>query len=337
LGQTVITNLQPGTTYHIAVFEYNGSGSNTRYLTSTYLNAAASTSAVPATGSSNANTLAGNQTISLNWTTGSGSGRLVVMKDGSAPSATPATLSVYPASSVFGNGAQLAAGEYVIYAGTNNNVLVTGLTPNKTYHFRIFEYNGNEAPVYNTANALSASATTTAALPVKWVYFTARQNNKEVELEWATTNEQNAAYYIVERSANNIQFSAIDSLAARGNTGTSVYRVTDKTKPAGAAYYRIRQADVNHRYEYSKIVRVEGESKNGFSIYPNLVQDVCRVNLPNGIRRANIQIYNMNGTQVRTVRVQDGQFISLGNLPSGTYSVVMQEGAERFGVKVVKK
>ncbi|MGB8192588.1 MAG: T9SS type A sorting domain-containing protein, partial [Chitinophagaceae bacterium] len=337
LGQTVITNLQPGTTYHIAVFEYNGSGSNTRYLTSTYLNAAASTSAVPVTGSSNVNTLAGNQTISLNWTTGSGSGRLVVMKDGNAPSATPATLSVYPASSAFGNGAQLAAGEYVVYAGTNNNVLVTGLTPNKTYHFRIFEYNGNEAPVYNTANALGGNATTTAALPVKWVYFTARQNNKEVELEWATTNEQNAAYYIVERSANNIQFSAIDSLAARGNAGTNVYRVTDKTKPAGAAYYRIRQADVNHRYEYSKIVRVEGESKNGFSIYPNLIQDACRVTLPNGIRQTNIQIYNMNGTRVKTVRVQDGQFISLSNLPSGTYSVVMQEGAERFGVKVVKK
>lgn len=337
-SNALITNLQPGTVYHVAIFEFNGTGSNTRYLTSTFLSASSSTSSAPATGSSNANALAGNQTISLNWTAGSGSGRLVVMKDGSAPAAVPASLSAYPANNVFGNGAQIATNEYVVYAGTGTNVTVSGLAPNKTYHFRIFEYNGADAPVYNTANALSGSATTTAALPVKWVYFTAREINKEIMLDWATTNEQNTARFVVERSTNNIQFVAIDSVAAQGNAGNNVYRVADKTKPAGTVYYRIRQVDVDNKYEYSKLVRVEGAAaKSSLAIYPNQVQDVCRVSLPQGVTQANLQVFNMSGVQVKTLRVQNGQQISLAGLAGGVYTVVMQEGGERLGVKVVKQ
>jgi hypothetical protein len=330
-----ITNLQPGTVYHIAIFEFNGTGANTRYLTSTFLSASSSTSSAPATGSSNANALAGNQTISLNWTAGSGAGRLVVMKDGSAPGAVPASLSVYPASNVFGNGAQIASNEFVVYAGTGNAVTVSGLTPNKTYHYRIFEYNGSDAPVYNTVNAWSGSATTTAALPVKWVYFTAKEVNKEVILEWATTNEQNTARFIVERRSDNTNFTAIDSVAAQGNTGNNVYRVADKTKPAGTAYYRIRQVDADGRYEYSKLVRIEGAGvKGGLAIYPNQVQDVCRVNLPQGMAQANLKIFNLSGVQVKTMRVQHGQQISLVGLAAGVYSVVIE--GEKAAVKVVK-
>lgn len=338
LSNTLITNLQPGTVYHIAIFEFNGTGVNTRYLTSTFLSASSSTSSVPATGSSNANALAGNQTISLNWTAGSGTGRLVVMKDGSAPVAVPASLSVYPASSVFGNGAQIASNEFVVYAGTGNNVTVSGLAPNKTYHFRIFEYNGVDAPVYNTVNAWSGSATTTAALPVKWVYFTAKEVNKEVILEWATTNEQNTARFVVERRSDNTNFTAIDSVAAQGNAGNNVYRVADKTKPAGTAYYRIRQVDADNRYEYSKLVRIEGAGvKGSLAIYPNQVQDVCRVSLPQGVAQANLQVFTMSGVQVKTLRVQHGQQISLAGLAAGVYTMVMQEGGERFVVRVVKE
>lgn len=337
-SNATITNLQPGTVYHIAIFEFNGTGVNTKYLASTFLAASSSTSSAPAIGSSNANTLAGNQTISLSWTAGSGSGRLVVMKDGSAPAAVPASLSVYPASSAFGNGAQIASNEFVVYAGTGNNVTVSGLAPNKTYHFRIFEYNGTDAPVYNTGNALSASATTTAALLVKWVYFTAREVNKEVVLEWATANEQNAARFVVERSTNNIQFVAIDSVMALGNAGNNnnnVYRVADKTKPAGTAYYRIRQVDADNKYEYSKLVRVEGAgTKGAFAIYPNRVSDVCRVSLPQGVSQANISIFNMSGVQVKTLRVQHGQQISLAGLAGGVYSVVINGESM---LKVVKE
>ncbi|HYE56427.1 MAG TPA: hypothetical protein VD996_16375, partial [Chitinophagaceae bacterium] len=178
-----VTGLQPATTYHFAVFEFNGSGSTTRYLTSSFLAASNATAAPPPAGSTGVVPVAGNTSITLNWNAGPGSGRLVVMKEGSAINTAPANLSAYPASAVFGNGAQIAAGVFVVYASSGSSVTVTGLLPNKTYYYSIFEYNGLEAPVYNTTNVLSGSAITGSTLPVKWVSFNAKENNNEVLLE----------------------------------------------------------------------------------------------------------------------------------------------------------
>lgn len=334
----IITNLLPGTVYHLAIFEFNGTGANTRYLTANFLAANTSTATAPSTGSSGAASLAGNHSITLNWTAGSGSGRVIVMKQGSAVSAVPANLSAYPSSSTFGNGAQIATGEYVVYSGSGHTATITGLTVNTTYHFRIFEYNGSEAPVYNTANVLSGNATTAAALPVKWVYFNAKENRGEAILEWATANEQNAAYFVAERSMNNLQFAAIDSIAAKGSAGNNQYKLTDRSKPAGVVYYRIRQVDTDGKFEYSRLVRVEASgSKTALGVYPNPVQDVCRISLPQGMQQAGIAIYDMKGVQVQALRVQNGQAINLSSLSAGTYNVVVREGGEVFSTRIIKK
>lgn len=333
-----VTNLLPGTTYHVAVFEYNGTGANTRYLTSSFLASAGSTVSVPATGSSNATSLTGNHSITLNWQSGSGSSRIVVMKQGSALTALPVNLSVYPANSVFGSGSQLGAGEYVVYSGTGNQVTVTGLTHSTTYHFRIFEFNGSDGPVYNTTNILSGSATTQAALPLKWVSFTVKESNGEAVLEWTTTNEHNTAYFVVERSVGDMKFIAIDSLQAKGSTGNNQYRFADKTKPAGTVYYRIRQVDADGKYEYSKLVRIDAAgTKKTLGIYPNPVVDVCRISLPQGMQQANVFIYDMRGVQLRSMKVQNGQYVNLGNLPAGTYSVVVRDGGAQISTQIIKK
>lgn len=332
-----VTNLQPGTVYHLAVFEYNGSGANTRYLTSSFLSASGATVSVPASGSTGATSVAGNTSVTLNWNSGAGSSRIVVMKQGSAVTSTPANLSVYPANHTFGNGAQIAAGEFVVYSGTGNQATVTGLNTNTTYHFRIFEFNGSDAPVYNTANALSGNATTQNALPLKWVSFTVKETGSDVVLEWTTTNEHNTAYFVIERSLGNMQFAAIASIPANGSAGNNQYRFTDKTKPAGTVYYRIRQVDAGGKYEYSKLIRADGAGvKKSFSVSPNPVRDVCRVTLPQDMQQANLFIYDMSGTQLRQVRVQHGQSINIGGLPAGTYNVVVREGGEQHGTRIVK-
>ena len=335
---TAITNLQPGTTYHIAVFEFNGTGANTRYLTSSFLAASGSTVGTPTTGSTGATSLAGNHSLTLNWNSGSGSARIVVMKQGSAVTSSPVNLSAYPANSVFGNGAQIGAGEYVVYGGSGSSVIITGLTPNTTYHYRIFEYNGVDAPVYNIANALNGSATTESALPLKWVSFVAKESNGETVLEWATTNEQNTAYFVVERSLGNMQFAAIDSVPAKGGVGNNQYKLIDKTKPTGTVYYRIRQVDADGKYEYSKMIRIDASaSKKALSVYPNPVQDVCRISLPQGMQQATVAIFDMKGLQVKSMNVQHGQSIHLGGLPAGTYNVVVREGATQLSTRIIKK
>lgn len=99
----------------------------------------------------------------LNWTNGNGQKRLVVMKQGSAPTA-PTDYLTYAANSAFGSGATTAAGSYVVFNGTGNSVTVTNLNPNTQYYFGVYEYNDacNVSPNYQNS-AISNFTTANAA------------------------------------------------------------------------------------------------------------------------------------------------------------------------------
>jgi Secretion system C-terminal sorting domain len=100
----------------------------------------------------------------LTWTSGNGAKRVVVAKQGSAPSTLPADLSTYVAVPNFGATSQTASGEFVVYNGSGQNVLITGLLPSTTYFFTIVEYNGTPCGEnYLTSSVTTNSATTTAA------------------------------------------------------------------------------------------------------------------------------------------------------------------------------
>ena len=79
----------------------------------------------------------------INWSGGNGANVLIVMST-SAISGTPSDGVHYNASSAFGSGDILNAGEYVVFNGANSTatVSITGLTMGTTYFIQIFEYNG---------------------------------------------------------------------------------------------------------------------------------------------------------------------------------------------------
>lgn len=81
---------------------------------------------------------------------GSGSGRVVVMREGSpvSSSSAPCHGIIYNGDLNFGSGDQRAPGEFVVFAqdgaagiGTSS-FTVTGLSEGATYHLAVFEYNG---------------------------------------------------------------------------------------------------------------------------------------------------------------------------------------------------
>lgn len=252
-----VTGLLPSTAYHFAVFEYNGSGSEIKYMTSAFLSAGSPTATPPATKSSEPGSSSTISSINLSWTKGNGDGRIVVAKEGSEVTAVPANLNTYTANATFKSGPQIAAGEYIVYAGKGSSVTVTGLEANRTYHFSIFEYNGADAPVYNTSEFLRTSATTFSVLPVTWLYVNAKENKGEVVLDWATATEINTSHFIVESSSNGKHFSQVATIEAAGNSNQNMYySYTDKTALDGKVYYRIRQVDIDGKFAYSKVVTV---------------------------------------------------------------------------------
>ncbi|MBO9565365.1 MAG: hypothetical protein J7621_21490, partial [Niastella sp.] len=155
--------LKPGTTYHIAIFEFNGTGTTTSYLMLS-LTGSRSTVIAPTTqtGFLPASAIAGNA-LTLNWTKGNGEGRLIIARKGAPVNVTPADLTAYSADASFGGGTKIGTDNYVVFKSTtaNINAAIKNLEPNTTYHFAAFEYNGSVSPVHLTPGA-TYTATTTA-------------------------------------------------------------------------------------------------------------------------------------------------------------------------------
>ncbi|RPD47165.1 class A beta-lactamase-related serine hydrolase [Hymenobacter sediminis] len=82
----------------------------------------------------------GNQTATLAWRNGNGTHRLVVLREGSPISAFPVDGQVYAGGRTFGQGAMLGQGNYVVAAGPDSTVQVSGLQPGRTYYARVMEY-----------------------------------------------------------------------------------------------------------------------------------------------------------------------------------------------------
>ncbi|RYZ29230.1 MAG: T9SS type A sorting domain-containing protein [Chitinophagaceae bacterium] len=333
-----ITNLESSTIYHFAVFEYNGATNLIRYLTATTLTTTASTLLAPTIGVSNVNTAIANGALTLSWTAGNGTGRLIVMKEGSAPTAQPADLSTYPANAVFKAGSQMAAGEYVVYMGTGTSVTITGLS-NKQYYYSIFEYNGTAAPVYNKLAGVSGSATPSSALPVSLAAFTAKKINDIIELNWATAQEINNSHFIVERSTDANLFETVATVQAAGNSNErKEYSYTDQTPGKGKIYYRLKQVDKDGKFWYSPVQMVEIRTEEKAAIFPNPVVNKFKVLLPKGVKGAMLMLYDMQGRIAINRTVEEGETVDASGLVKGMYVAVIEySGGTRTQIKLLKQ
>ncbi|MBI5373558.1 MAG: endonuclease [Sphingobacteriales bacterium] len=106
--------------------------------------------------------------FTVNWTAGSGTNSLVVLKQGGAVSGTPSSGTAYTANTAFGSGQTIAAGEYVVYNSTGNSVAVTGLTAGTTYHVSVFTFNSADN-CYNTAAPATNNTATSCLQPTTQV------------------------------------------------------------------------------------------------------------------------------------------------------------------------
>ncbi|MEP7141807.1 MAG: serine hydrolase [Ferruginibacter sp.] len=95
--------------------------------------------------------------VTVNWTNGNGGNRVLVVRPDTLIDAFPLDGSDYTGNAAFGSGDVLGSNNYIAYNGTGNSVTVTGLTPGKTYYFRVMEYNKNSATGNNALYLLGSN------------------------------------------------------------------------------------------------------------------------------------------------------------------------------------
>jgi hypothetical protein len=128
---------------------------------------------------------------------------------------------------------------------------------NIVYYLRVMDY-------FNDNGQFNISALGSTALPVNILSFDAKSlNNKTVQLTWNVAAEVDVREYIVERSNDNRNWSAIGSVKA---SQKSTYGFNDNSPVSGVNYYRLAVKDVNASVAYSDIRTVNFSGKRKYGI-----------------------------------------------------------------------
>jgi len=338
-----VSALASGTTYHFAVFEYNGFSAPVynQQLVATGSVTTLGAPTDPATSAVFAATV-NNTTVKLSWLNGSGQKRLVLLKEEAAVDATPVNNTTYTGNSAFGGGDQLGSGNYVVYAGTADNVTITNLTPGKIYHAAIFEYNSFATGALYLATNPARSMWAGGPLPITLLSFSGKLSGSRNSINWQTATEMNSSYFSVERSADGVNFISIGKVNATGNSNTVLsYSFTDEN-PGLRSFYRLRSVDLDGRSTLSKVIVLERQGAGSMQVYPTAATTVVNISAGSSKNQlADILIYDATGkllmkkNQVLVKGINTTQLPVMG-LVAGSYYLHMVIDEEKHTARFIK-
>jgi hypothetical protein len=217
-----VTGLTAGTNYHVAVYEFNGSGATTNYrITGAPVNNVTTLAAEPTT-SATAMTFTNitPNSVRVQWTSGNGAGRLVVAKQASAVNQLPADQVVYVANANFPLGQEIVVGggNRVVYAANSNFVDITGLTAGTVYHFSVFEYNGSAATInYRTTSPAIGNVSTLAPEPTTSATVLTFTNITATSVRAQWTSGNGAARIVVAKQTSAVNQAPVDRTTYTAN------------------------------------------------------------------------------------------------------------------------
>jgi len=184
-----------------------------------------------------------------------------------------------------------------------------------------------------------------STLPLSLLQFFAEKQIGKVMLGWQTAAEENVKQFIVERSNDGKNFSAIGHVfAINKGSITNNYWYADEL-PNSNNYYRLLIEDFDGKYKYSKIVVAHLTADLSFKVqvFPNPVKEVLQVQLPAGLSGTiGLQIIDMNGRIVQRSNIaSNGNALStsldIGNLSNGIYLVEARAGSTLLTNRFIKE
>jgi hypothetical protein len=179
---------------------------------------------------------------------------------------------------------------------------------------------------------------TNSPLPVVMLYLRGIKLTFQNKIEWATSQETNAAYYEVYRSTDGENWWLMDERQAAGNSDMTVhYFVIDPSPANGYNYYRVKQVDRDGTYAWFTTIVLDNsrETINRLQAYPNPLYPNATlwVTLPEAGVPDAITMVNVHGQETALRFDQtDPNHVSLvpGHWPAGTYVLKIQLGAKLY-------
>jgi hypothetical protein len=175
-------------------------------------------------------------------------------------------------------------------------------------------------------------------LPVTLFSFDAQKRNQTTLLTWKTAQEQNSDRFEIQRSPDGIRYSTIGTVAASGNTNTTVnYSFTDTRPLTGVNYYRLQQIDADGSFSYSRIAAVNFGGVADVTVFPNPASDRLYIRMPGNNRYKTIRIVDAAGKIVlqHALTTSAVSELNISTLSKGWYllQLIGETKEERIFVK----
>ncbi|MFO0434220.1 MAG: T9SS type A sorting domain-containing protein, partial [Sphingobacteriaceae bacterium] len=168
-----------------------------------------------------------------------------------------------------------------------------------------------------------ASSTSANPLPIELLYFTAACNNNIVTFNWATANEINNDYFVIESSLDAINWEIIATKKGAGtSTSEKKYELKVDIISNKPVYYRLKQIDINGSFDYSKLIEVNlcNSDLEDVVIFPNPTTGKLRLMNNSSVSIKSINVYNVMGQKVYMSRTHF-EAVDLSEFQDGVYIV----------------
>lgn len=313
--------------------------------------------AITGTGTIKANGADGNATVQNDGAGGAGAGGSILIYNGSGNSSN---ITVQANGGAGGSNEESGGPDHgpgggggggVIYSNATLNASssVTGGVPGTT---------GGETTNYGAASGSAGTMVTNmneasmaqvptncTVLSANFIDVKAIPGGDAVNIGWEVARETNTTGYVIERSTDGVDFTAIGSVPYNNNGGIdNAYQYADNTAytVGGTLYYRIRETQIGGQDTYSKIVSVQlGGSGGKLSVYPNPARNVLTVSFTMTAPQAiSLRLFDEKGSQLWEQQYQAGagqntiQIDRIATLPEGIYLLHWFDGLTPRIVKV---
>ncbi len=172
-----------------------------------------------------------------------------------------------------------------------------------------------------------------SALPVELTAFTATVSDDVVLLSWSTATEVNNYGFEVERKQTDSEWNKVGFVEGSGNSNSpKYYTYSDNTQMQGKYLYRLKQIDIDGKFEYSNEIEVNLNTPLKYTLeqnYPNPFNPTTsiRFSLPEAAK-VKLVVYNIIGEKV-------AELVN-GKMEAGIHSVIFDAAELTSGVYIYK-
>ncbi len=179
----------------------------------------------------------------------------------------------------------------------------------------------------------------TINVPVELTQFYGETTPQGNQLYWETASEEINKGFEIQRSTNGENWDVIGFKEGAGTTlEPQEYQFLDEAPLVGKNYYRLKQLDLDGKFEYSNIVELTTQKSTDLKInlYPNPTNGLLQIEGLEAIGNAHIDVIDFVGKTVMQRTLKQNQ-LDISVLPKGSYMVRIISDSQIVVRKIIKR